>query len=400
MYTRTLQVAIYLLAGIFYAYPSRKPVTSLPAPLPVSNYKMVAYIAGDRRLELEDIDAGRLTHINYAFVEYAEGEVRSYLSRDEHNLEVLRKLREKYPHLKLLVSIGGWNKSRYFSDAALTEASRTHFAWKAVEFMKKHGLDGLDIDWEYPGMPAGGNIYRKEDKENFTLLLEKTRYYLDQLTEMEGRYDNPYLLTIAGGAGPYYFDKVEVEKIHTSIDFINLMAYNFVAEGNKFTGHHANLYPSTIGKGSRFDAAKVVENYANACVPLHKLVLGVAFYGRGWQSVSPGNTGLYQASEGHMGSFAFHTLSQEYMNQRGFTRHWDTLAKAPYLWNDQTRIFITYEDSLSLAYKSRYIKEKQLGGVMFWEYYKDTTGVLLQTLNTHLHTERRYQLNTSPRSGM
>jgi chitinase len=69
-----------------------------------------------------------------------------------------------------LISVGGWTWSKNFSDAVLTDTSRQNFVTSAVAIVSKYNLDGIDIDWEYPGMMGDSNVYRPEDKENYTLL--------------------------------------------------------------------------------------------------------------------------------------------------------------------------------------------------------------------------------------
>ena len=67
-----------------------------------------------------------------------------------------------------------------FSDAASTDASRSAFARSAVELLREHALDGIDLDWEYPGQGIAGIKFRHEDKQNFTLLLKSVRQQLDR----------------------------------------------------------------------------------------------------------------------------------------------------------------------------------------------------------------------------
>jgi len=347
------------------------------------SYHVVSFVTGNRRIRSEDIDATYITHINYAFVDLVEGEVKSYLSYDKENLAELCKLREQYPHLRILVSIGGWYRSGGFSDAALTDVNRDKFARSAIAFMKRHRLDGIDIDWEYPGSAGAGNTYRKSDKRNFTLMLKVLREHLDRERQLDGRLeDDPYLLTIAGGVGDSYLGNIEMDRIHRIVDFINLMCYDFSGKWSRRTAHHSNLYASQSSGGSRIDVTESVRQYVKAGVPVSKINLGVAFFGRGWHNVQLDNQGLHQKTGDFAGNFAFHTLQEDYFKRKDFEQHWDSLAKAPYLWSPVSRTFITYDDTASLRHKVDFIHAQELAGVMFWEYYKDTT----QTLITALHT--------------
>ena len=213
-------------------------------------YKVVGYVAGYRDMDFKTIAAGKLTHINYAFANVIDGKVafgtpETMIDDTELNandLVELQDLKEMNPQLKILVSVGGWTWSGNFSDAALTEDSRKKFAASAVAFLKKYHLDGIDIDWEYPGQVGAGNTFRKEDKENFTLLLKEVRQHLDEQSKLDGRTGNEmYLLTIASGADTAYFEHTNLGEAHQYLDFINIMSYDFHNGLHRLTGHHANL---------------------------------------------------------------------------------------------------------------------------------------------------------------
>jgi chitinase len=178
------------------------PISFLKEP-PVAqsaDYKVITYFAEwaiyGRNYIVSDLPATALTHINYAFAKIDDnGEVAivdAWAATDKPfgddtwdtplrgNFHALIKLKEKYPYLKTLISVGGWSLSDKFSDAALTDASRQKFAKSAVAFMKKYQFDGVDIDWEYPvsgGLP--NNKYRPEDGANYVLLCKELRAQLD-----------------------------------------------------------------------------------------------------------------------------------------------------------------------------------------------------------------------------
>src|SRR5579863_9546409 len=121
------------------------------------------------------VDAKHLTRINYAFANIRDGRMALGEPVDAQNFAQLTALRNANPRLTVLVSVGGWLWSQNFSDMALTAASRRVFEDSAMEFLARYDLDGLDIDWEYPGLPGAGHPYRAEDKQNFTALLAELR---------------------------------------------------------------------------------------------------------------------------------------------------------------------------------------------------------------------------------
>lgn len=346
--------------------------------------KIIGYVFGSRNPDIENIDAHKLTHINYAFANLIDNEAVLERSSDVSNLSRLNALKEKNPDLKILVSVGGWSWSGNFSDAALTPESRLHFAESVVEMIREHQLDGIDLDWEYPGQTGAGNVHRPEDKENFTLLLRAVRKQIDKLSDEKGRTGTDrYQLTIATGSNRFYFEHTEMDKAQRYLDFINVMAYDFHGEWTPVTGHHTNLFPSG-GEAQRNSAVNAVNLHLEAGIPVEKLVLGVAFYGRGWAGVNPVNRGLFQPYEESLPGVGFGDLKAGYIDRNGFQKFWDDEAKAPYLWNEEERIFYTYDDEMSLQYKADYIKSEGLTGVMYWEHARDPDEILLGVLYNEL----------------
>lgn len=350
------------------------------------DYRIVGYVHGPRGATVQPADAVRLTHINYAFANVRDGAVVLEDPNDPANLAQLIELRRQNPNLRILLSVGGWSWSENFSDAALTEASRTKFARTGVALMVRHNLDGLDIDWEYPGQKGEDNVYRPEDKQNFTRLLQTLRAHLDRQSRRDGRMgSNRYELTIATGANKTYLAHTDLRSAHIFLDAVNIMTYDYYGSWTTNTGHHTNLYASKQSDPFATSSAEAVQDHLDAGVPAQKLVLGVAFYGYGWTGVTNSNRGLYQPYSGETQSYTFADLRSRYIDQNGFVRYWDTEAQAPYLWNADDHVFITYDDERSLQRKTNFVRARGLGGVMYWEYSGDTGGRLLNTLHKGLN---------------
>ncbi len=385
----SLFLSLLYMISLTFALPeelsAEKNITSLDKN-GTEDYKIIGYVAGWRQgWTTADIDAKKLTHINYAFADIVDGRVTELNDNDAHNFLVLDSLRTENPDLKLLISVGGWTRSTYFSDAALTEESRRIFAESAVEYMLRHNLDGIDLDWEYPGHPGAGNVYREVDKQNFTLILRELRRQLDKQTTADERNENPYLLTIATGASKGFLENTEMHIAHQYLNFINVMTYDYHTGGSPVAGHHTNLYPNQSVHFTGPSADQSIQWHIDAGIPSEKLVLGVAFYGRYWTEVRPENNGLYQFAPGSdRGTYRFDELRDDYINRNGFTRFWDHEAKAPYLWNPDIQKLISYDDEDSIRYKSHYIKARGLGGAMFWEYSNNFGLELLDTLYNEL----------------
>ena len=201
----------------------------------------ISWGAYERNYPPRDIDASKFTDIIYAFANIDSGNVTLRdAATDLRNFAELRQLRSKNDRLKLLIAVGGWMGSKYFSDAAASQQSRKRLADSAVAFARNYGFDGIDLDWEYP--VSGGkqnNIRRAEDRENFTLLVQALRAALDAASKADGKR---YLLTVAAGGSPEYVANTELAKIARTVDWIGLMSYDFAGAWSKTSGHNAPLF--------------------------------------------------------------------------------------------------------------------------------------------------------------
>ena len=355
-------------------------------------YVINGYVGGYRGtpVNIDEIDAKKLTHINYAFVNCIDSmAVLSNLKTDTINFRLLNQLKKVNPGLQILISIGGWTWSKNFSDAVLTPTSRALFAKTSIDIVRQHKLDGVDIDWEYPGQLGDNNKFRPEDKGNFTLMFIELRKELDKLSAETGK---KYLLTAALGASKKFIANTEMDKVAKLLDYLFLMTYDFGGP-NGTVGHHTNLYSyGPDGTGSSADQA--IRDFIAAGVPANKLGIGVAFYGKAVDAASTENNGLGQQrvrpvaetpspSAGQAGGYS--KLKESVINQNGYTRHWDKNAQAPYLFNPDKKVFITYDDEKSTKLKAKYVKKHKLAGVFFWEYFSDPKEHLLNVLDKTLN---------------
>jgi chitinase len=354
--------------------------------LPVAAQQSAPIVVGyvfpqDNLLEIGQIDAHRLNRVNYAFANIKEGRMVPGFKKDAENLALLTDLRHKNPSLQILVSVGGWLWSTNFSDIALTPESRETFIRSAIEFVHRYDLDGLDIDWEYPGMPGAGHTFRSQDKQNFTLLLREIRKQFDHESSPTHRR---LLLTIAAGASDEYLAHTEMAKLQQYVDTINLMAYDYYEPGSdRIAGNHAPLFTN------HFDPKKVsadasIQAFERAGVSPGKILLGVPIYGHLWSGVANIDHGLFKSGKPSSTTYAPYSVIQSTMLQNGFTRYWDSIASVPYLYNPASRTFVSYEDPESLAAKSNYVLKHRLGGIMFWDYSGDPSGTLITVIHNAL----------------
>ncbi len=348
-------------------------------------YMVVAYVAGYREFDFSTIDVSGITHINYAFANIRDGEVVFDTVKidgvvpNSGDVDELNSLKKSKPDLKVLVSVGGWTWSGGFSDAALTAESRAKFAKSCAAFVKEFNLDGIDLDWEYPNQPGAGNIHRPEDVHNFTLMLKAVREQLDSLAKHEAT-GNHYLLTIATGADEVYVQNTELGELHKYIDFLNIMTYDFYNGWHNVNGHHSNYLPSAQPEMDKNSVVNAVEMHVNAGFPVDKINLGIPFYGRIWKGVKTGSDQILFNNAETVGMGIDYVDFYQNINANGYTGYWDETAKAPYLWNPETKTFISYEDEESIKIKIEYLKQRGLAGVMFWEYSADHDKKLLNTV--------------------
>lgn len=348
-----------------------------PEKLEVTGY----VFARSAALTPGQVDAKYLTRINYAFANIQGGRMVLGAPTDVQNFAQLTALRKSNPRLTVLVSVGGWLWSTNFSDMALTVESRRMFEDSVMEFLTQYDLDGLDIDWEYPGLTGAGHPFRAEDKQNFTALLAELRARFDAVVKKTGRR---LYLTIAMGAGEDVIAQTEMKKVQRYVDTVNLMTYDYYEAGSDLTtGHHAPLFANPADP-KMASSDETVRAYEKAGVPAEKILLGVPFYGRTWGEVPDKNHGLFQPGKTIAGVNAQYSAIVSDMLGKGFTRYWDDAAKAPYLYNADRHIFVSYEDPESLALKCAYVRGHKLGGVMFWEYFGDPDGTLLQAIDVGL----------------
>ncbi len=353
-----------------------------------------------RQYFVTDIAADMLTNINYAFANISDaGECIlgdkwadtqfPYPGETEGgdqlgNFHQLQLLKEQNPNLQTLISIGGWTWSSKFSDVALTDASRKKFATSCIAFMKQYGFDGIDVDWEYPtGSGNTGNIERSEDPANFILLLTELRTQLDAQGALDGAH---YLLTIAAGSNHNAISNVDWKAAQEQLDWINVMAYDFVGSWANHTGFGAPLYASPNDPAPQNNVDTAIRAYLAAGVPADKLVLGVPFYGYGWKEVPNKENGLFQTYgqiPDNGGIFEYKGLANFWI--ANMERHWDDTAKVPWLYNAKTGMMISYDDPESLKYKADYVKDNNLGGIMAWELsYDSPDHALLKTVHDAL----------------
>jgi chitinase len=383
---KTIRSTIACLAATTFACASPGPSPSPTAIQSVS--RVVGYLASwgvnSKGTRIADLPARDLTHIFYAFGD-VRSDGRAGVSDPGSNFDELAKLKTRYPHLKVAISIGGWTGSGRFSDIALTESSRKLFARSAIDVFIRHhpGLfDGIDIDWEFP--VAGGlegNAERPADRQNFTLLLAELRTLLDAEGSNDHRH---YELTIAASARPQEIANVEIARIDPLLDFINVMTYDYHS-GPGTTNFNAPLYAARGDPTPGLNIDASMQAFLDAGVAPAKLLVGIPFYGHGYGGVPNVGDGLFQQGTGTPVGWKpmdgdWRVLSQSRLRDPRYVRHWESDAQVPWLYDSSTGTWISYDDPESVAAKARYVREHHLGGVVIWELGGDD-GALMRAIS-------------------
>jgi len=349
---------------------------------------VIGYLFGGRgtgKIDASMVKAAKMTRINYAFFVLNGGVIVDYGENDADNLAALNSLRKDNPALQILVSVGGGGAgSAGFSEMAATPEGRAKFVDSAVAIVQKYNLDGIDIDWEYPGYShtQGVNV-RPDDGDHYTALLKelKTRF-----NKEEKRLHRKLYTSSATGATRTWLDHTNMHEASRWLDSINMMCYDWYSATAKNTGHDSPLYTNPLDP-KKISIDDAVHMYHDAGVRMRKLVIGVPFYGRRWEGVGDTNHGLFQpvaglapGAEPPRGGGSLGQI-EPLVNNAGFVRYWDDVALTPYLYNSETRSFISYQDAQSELERTKYVKKHHLQGIMFWQYMGDVNNVLLDAID-------------------
>lgn len=371
--------------GTFFSLIALIPVvlsnTSSKASKP---YKVVCYLGswanyrnGDGKFVIEDIDPNLCTHLIYGFTKLSHDNriavYDPYLDLKENwglgAFQRFNNLKHKNPTLKTLIAIGGWNEgSTKYSQMASNPSSRKRFVNSCIDFLNKHGFDGLDLDWEYPGSRGG----KAEDKKNFVSLIKELK---------EAFQPHGFLLTAAVSAGKNTIDSAyDIPALGKYLDFINLMTYDFHGGWDKTTGHNAPLYSrKNEPEQNKILNVDYAVNYwlSNGC-PADKLILGMPLYGRGFSLQDSSKHGLDEPVNGkgmageytrEPGMLGYNEICKMLKQEKGWTVVFESSIEAPYAYKDKQ--WIGYDNEKSIYLKVQYLQKKKLAGAMVWSIETD-----------------------------
>lgn len=330
------------------------------------------------RFQISDIDPSLCTHLVYAFAKldpdthaivpfYGDEDPRP---RQEGRYREFNNLKKHYPHLKTLISIGGeFAGSEAFMSVAGSEQRLARFGTTTIDFLRKRGFDGLDVDWEYPNATT---------RDSFSKLLKTLRTAFE---EEKGRNER-LILTAALAAGSQHFDGYEVAALTKYLDYANLMTYDYHNAGwQDITGFNSPLFSRKSDRdfSQELSTNWTTQYFLSKGFPAEKILVGVTGAGSYFKLESENNTGVGAPAikpdsprKSDLWQMDNRLVYPEMCRvlQSTFVKYvFDEEQQVPYAFLGNN--WYGYEDPRSLKGKVEWMLKLGLGGAMFWSLDQD-----------------------------
>lgn len=364
----------------------------MASALAANSFEVVGYYANWTSLPFTAVPVKNLTILNYAFASLeADGSIKLLGNKDDENFKKISELKKQQAKLRVVLSVGGWTLSKAFSSVAASARLTQKFADNIADLMQRYpGLDGIDIDWEFPVAGGDGIAHSYQDKQNYVLMLKAIREKLDSLG------DKHYLITIAapshanrpdGGS----VDNLAVKEMLHYIDYINIMDYDIhqsTSEPNQ-TNNDAALFQSPNNPASNDSVQDSINDFKKqglTATEIKQLVMGIPLYGFAWREVTPSQAepahpGLYSPAQGKLanpyvqgsdGVFAYTDIVNRLIADQKLQGAFSEQYKFATYYSPTTKAFVSFDDVQTVQAKAAYIKQNELGGAMFWEVSQDS----------------------------
>ncbi|KAI8997024.1 glycoside hydrolase superfamily [Pilobolus umbonatus] len=402
-----------LFASLCMAYRVYSPSSYLQARDPSSSKVIVGYFPNwlYGRFLPSSINFQKYTHVYYAFAIQNSAGVPIWPDSglfDEYVQYGFPKLvtAAHAAGTKVIVSNGGWSGSTGFSLMAASSDNRAAWISWNIDIVKKWGTDGVDIDWEYPNsVGAGCNAVNSQDVVNLNTLVKELRDALDKnFPDTHKEITLAVHISPFGGGDPV----TDVSGFVPFVDRFHIMTFDVNGAWNSTSGPNAPFH-SQPGFGYAYGLVEGVELWKAAGVPYNKIAVGIPFYGRSQTltvddpktqynpAVSPDApkgdsldgpyTNAYCSKDSISASGVW-----RYANMRSqgiltspttaaspWVRHFDEVTQTPWLFNPETKVFISYDDVVSLGVKTKYALDTGLAGLFVWSIEQDN-GELLDAI--------------------
>ncbi|KAJ3362005.1 hypothetical protein GGF32_006747 [Allomyces javanicus] len=307
-------------------------------------------------------------------------------------------LKQQYPHMKLILSVGGWIWSDNFSDAFASSSGRAQAVKSATSLMETYGFDGLDIDWEFPATKKDGNptfTYRNDDHVNFASFLEEAKY-----TWNKGGHKD-WELTAALTGFVFAGSKDAWARIANALDYGLVMAYEYQHNQDRtWSGGALQAGPGDSADEIKNTVDSGLKSFVASGFPKSKLVMGIPLYGIGWSNIPPSGPfrdniqgfGYSVKNAATTTPTAYNTLMTQFLrNTKGWTSTNDKARVTNVYYNGSTVWFMDTPDTVKE--KAKYAASNGYGGLMLWNSNQDLLDNATSLINA---INSVYPVSTSP----
>jgi chitinase len=304
----------------------------------------------------QKINYSLYTHLCHAFVVADEdGKIRpgrscpsQQLVADAHQAGV-----------KVILSLGGWGWDKQFTAIVSKSASEDRYVDAVMAIVDKYDYDGIDLDWEYPDTQTKA--------AGFDRLSRRFRGSLDALGKQKSRR---MVQTMAASAHPATLKWVANSTLLDTLDWINVMTYDYTGDWSSHAGHHSPLFASSKPPGEPYSTELSLKHMLDRGIPANRLAVGLPLYGRSFAVAEPYAALKKPAVRPAVRGGSYSHIAKLIKDQ-GWTRRWDNETKNPWAIAPDASAVIAYDDAESISLKTAWAMKQNFRGVFFWQIRDD-----------------------------